>query len=487
MARRNLSLVAGGAIVAMLALAAAFGPLLVRADPLAIDLTQVLAPPGRGHWLGCDALGRDMPARIANSRNTNYTVTGDGAIVQAVYDDGVIVSVQDLQGAPMEQYSARDSHGTALSRGVVATQSIRPWVRNPWNGNYRNSSEFFRPFRSNDALSNGTAFIWYYLPRLGRIAAYENRSAKLVGWLGPGGFTAGTNVPADRFEHPLVGTSASWPALIAFEDAVYRLDLNHRHIERIFTAEIGESVIGASDSNSVGSNVSEFGDKAWFVAISTTKRMVIQSRDAVLQLSALRDPKAVGYGSVIVFRSLQGPEPQTFIWYSAAPDLPGIVTRYGSSNTAVAQFTLPGLFYYDTLNWGYVLIRSVMESVTMRIPLRKHSNFDVFFIRSSPAQRLVGWLIPMLEGVLFAALAFARGRRYAFSAGRLTLWTAIGFALGPLGFALMLSLLEWPAFEKCPACGRPRVVSRDYCEHCAKPFTLPHTDGTEVFDPITSG
>src|SRR5712675_2189683 len=44
MARRNLSLVAGGAIVAMLALAAAFGPLLVRADPLAIDLTQVLAP-----------------------------------------------------------------------------------------------------------------------------------------------------------------------------------------------------------------------------------------------------------------------------------------------------------------------------------------------------------------------------------------------------------------------------------------------------------
>ena len=64
MARRNLSLVAGGAIVAMLALAAAFGPLLVRADPLAIDLTQVLAPPGRSHWLGCDALGRDMLARV---------------------------------------------------------------------------------------------------------------------------------------------------------------------------------------------------------------------------------------------------------------------------------------------------------------------------------------------------------------------------------------------------------------------------------------
>ena len=64
MARRNPSLVAGGAIVAILALAAALGPLLVRNDPFAIDLTRVLAPPSRGHWLGCDGLGRDMLARV---------------------------------------------------------------------------------------------------------------------------------------------------------------------------------------------------------------------------------------------------------------------------------------------------------------------------------------------------------------------------------------------------------------------------------------
>jgi peptide/nickel transport system permease protein len=62
--RRNPSLIAGGAIVATLALAAAAGPLLVRIDPLAIDLRQVLAAPSRSHWLGCDALGRDMLARV---------------------------------------------------------------------------------------------------------------------------------------------------------------------------------------------------------------------------------------------------------------------------------------------------------------------------------------------------------------------------------------------------------------------------------------
>src|SRR5258706_4339329 len=75
MARPNPSLIAGGAIVVLLALAAALGPLLVRADPLAIDLTRVLAPPGRGHWLGCDALGRDMLARVLWGARLSLTVS----------------------------------------------------------------------------------------------------------------------------------------------------------------------------------------------------------------------------------------------------------------------------------------------------------------------------------------------------------------------------------------------------------------------------
>jgi peptide/nickel transport system permease protein len=60
---RNLSLAAGAAIVSLLLLAAAAGPYLTAADPLAIDLGQVLAAPSRAHPLGCDALGRDLLAR----------------------------------------------------------------------------------------------------------------------------------------------------------------------------------------------------------------------------------------------------------------------------------------------------------------------------------------------------------------------------------------------------------------------------------------
>jgi peptide/nickel transport system permease protein len=62
--RGNPSLMIGGAIVAVLVGAALFGPILCRTDPLAIDLSHVLAPPGAGHLLGCDALGRDVLARV---------------------------------------------------------------------------------------------------------------------------------------------------------------------------------------------------------------------------------------------------------------------------------------------------------------------------------------------------------------------------------------------------------------------------------------
>jgi len=64
MIRRNPSLIVGGTLVAMLVLVAAFGPIVARTDPLAIDLGHSLAPPSVGHWLGCDSLGRDMLARI---------------------------------------------------------------------------------------------------------------------------------------------------------------------------------------------------------------------------------------------------------------------------------------------------------------------------------------------------------------------------------------------------------------------------------------
>jgi len=61
---RNLSLLIGVAIVIALIGTAILGPILFRVDPLAIDLANTLAGPSLAHPFGCDALGRDVLARV---------------------------------------------------------------------------------------------------------------------------------------------------------------------------------------------------------------------------------------------------------------------------------------------------------------------------------------------------------------------------------------------------------------------------------------
>ena len=61
---RNVSLAAGATIVALLAIIAMLGPAIAGTDPLAIHLADSLARPSAAHPLGCDALGRDVLARI---------------------------------------------------------------------------------------------------------------------------------------------------------------------------------------------------------------------------------------------------------------------------------------------------------------------------------------------------------------------------------------------------------------------------------------
>ena len=60
----NPSFTAGFAIVVVLALIAVLGPMFASFDPLAINLSDSLARPSALHPFGCDALGRDVFARI---------------------------------------------------------------------------------------------------------------------------------------------------------------------------------------------------------------------------------------------------------------------------------------------------------------------------------------------------------------------------------------------------------------------------------------
>jgi len=62
--RGNPLLWVGGALVLILALAALLAPMLAPQGPTAANLNLVLAPPGPGHIMGTDDIGRDVWARV---------------------------------------------------------------------------------------------------------------------------------------------------------------------------------------------------------------------------------------------------------------------------------------------------------------------------------------------------------------------------------------------------------------------------------------
>jgi len=72
---RNPLAVIGLLIILALIVCAAFAPLLAPFTPDTLDLDHRLAPPGAGHWLGTDELGRDLASRIIHgSRITLFIV-----------------------------------------------------------------------------------------------------------------------------------------------------------------------------------------------------------------------------------------------------------------------------------------------------------------------------------------------------------------------------------------------------------------------------
>jgi peptide/nickel transport system permease protein len=70
----------GAAIIVMMLLVAVLAPLISRYDPIVNDFGAMLAAPSRAHWLGTDAFGRDVLARLIYGSRTALLV-GFGASV----------------------------------------------------------------------------------------------------------------------------------------------------------------------------------------------------------------------------------------------------------------------------------------------------------------------------------------------------------------------------------------------------------------------
>ena len=62
--RRNPRMIVGGTIVLAWLVVAGFAPFLAPYDPIKVNVSDSLIPPGPAHWLGTDDLGRDVLSRV---------------------------------------------------------------------------------------------------------------------------------------------------------------------------------------------------------------------------------------------------------------------------------------------------------------------------------------------------------------------------------------------------------------------------------------
>ncbi|HEY7517218.1 MAG TPA: ABC transporter permease [Methylomirabilota bacterium] len=91
MFRRRKSALAGAVILAVVAAAALFAPLLAPYDPIQIRPVEALSPPSLAHPFGTDQYGRDILSRAITGARLSL-LTGLGAVVVAL-TAGVVVGL----------------------------------------------------------------------------------------------------------------------------------------------------------------------------------------------------------------------------------------------------------------------------------------------------------------------------------------------------------------------------------------------------------
>jgi hypothetical protein len=338
---------------------------------------------------------------------------------------------------------------------------------------------------------------WYYVERERLIAGYERRTARLIGWLGPDGFTSPTAL-ATSFQKPLrlMGYENSWG--LADASGFYRIDLDKRTVQKLFTASPGETVVAGAVGSASGAGPRGRGQ--YFEAFATTKNLFVQSvllrvgfpqlADGALSFKTPLAPLPSPYRELKIRRALRAEGAPFFLWYEPDYDpwgrLPTQAFKLDQQGEVVARYTLPSLLETPNIPWSHTVILASGMPLMVRGAIEaefRRSGAHVLIAWSSREQEVFSWILPIVAALLSAVFIYLRARSYAFGARRLWVWTVLGLALGPLGILLMMALIEWPARETCPSCGRKRVVTNERCEHCRAPFAPVTADGSEIFDP----
>jgi hypothetical protein len=371
---------------------------------------------------------------------------------------------------------------------------------------------------------------WSYVPDRGRLFGYDKYTKQFVGSFGPEGFCPPNEQPRERFRGELLSEFSifylSWAEdYLVFADRVEAVDFRNRTVRTLFVPPAGETVLWASRLRHERPEVKLSG-----VATDRSVRLLGPGGAEVFSAPWAYDRERYQLNAVT---RMEDPlryrvrySPRWYLELETLETLPEYVVEYDAAGREIARHTLPsrpqitGYFLRPLLAlvepsyrqvWFGAVTSPAEGAVLVGMTRQLYADF-----RSSqgtetwlPLQFLVqtttvflpgaGWNMRIDRGLVFGYVAlmllsaaacapacFLLARRCCFSGARCLGWALGGLLFGWVGLLVMLALHEWPARVACPVCGKPRVVTRDACEHCGAAHAPPAADGTEIFEPAAA-
>jgi hypothetical protein len=382
--------------------------------------------------------------------------------------------ITDLKGETVTEYTDAQSWAGSMQEGAVlifGKASTRP-------EGYRGSDRYFLSLNR----PNGTNDFWYFDFRRNLALGYGRNSRRLEQTIGPEGFSPAGR-PNPSFEGSLL-QSSFYSGILVFPKDVFYPDFQSRTVRRVFHATgpvlRGGSLCWAGAFPFPAEPTTE----PQFCAVIADNRIHVLGMDGrpLFESELTRDLALCDQVSV----HLMGAEGRRFVWYKQSNNpqtqasMPEVVDEYSFRGDRVSTHTLPPGNLSPARVGNSGAIAGIFLPPTVIALLR--------LFPQSPEPYPPGEVLQILAmsggmALACAGVCYWLSRRSAFPATSLWTWTILVFLLGPWGLLTMAALQEWPARVPCGGCGKRRVVTRQECQHCGRPFAPPEKIGIEIIEP----
>jgi len=414
-----------------------------------------------------------------------YQVDRDGNVVlitQTIQHGERGWAFTDPAGRPLPQYDRVDLDDPAYANQflrfnarLVDRESI-PWPITVLytSAGYRSPMPGLIPLRAVAPAGVRLRFSAVYDIPQRAIDLFDPVTRMPIGLVGPAGFSPPDQPPIERFAGtPLLPFLQGGSHVLAFDSIVYWIELDHRRVRPVFVPQPDDPVFSAAE---VGPAIDSK------ILIATTHRLHLLERSGQLVWSAPldQDPMRCNFDAALlpanrhlVLRTFSNPGTKPYC---------NVVSEYSVDGMLLHQVELPRLTDFrspkkiETMAFGAIFpvaARAICPSwildEVLDVKTEEFSNFFDEFMWSS--------------AILCAILTLLIARRCGMGWSKTIAWSSANLLLGPAGVATMLALYDWPARERCVACGRSRLAARRDCSHCGAPLASAPQDGREIFEP----